>query len=169
MTDDVFANNRTSIEFFGEGLTDEQRTAYSAIIAGYNSKVLSLEEGNKSKTREIDFLKGELMGQHNQIKALLAEGQQEDRLGSKVLSPVVELEEVSEDGTGGPTDAVVAALREEIADLRTMLDSSEATAARLHSERKIKNGGGKKSPMKKMSFSFRKGAKSKIRGRVSIT
>ena len=64
------------LESFREGLADDKRSAFAEIVAGYKAGARTLAEGNKFKEAEVEFLKGEMTGQHEQILTLLEEAQE---------------------------------------------------------------------------------------------
>jgi len=101
------------IESFQDGLDKEQRAAFSEIIADHEAKTRKLEEKNKSKTAEVDFLKCEMTNQHEQILMLLDRAKKDKEDFAAKAAATAEAAEVAE-------------LKRELEDLRARLDANGA-------------------------------------------
>ena len=132
------------LKSFKGSLSNEQLSTFNSIIAEYDTKFILLNEENASKTNEVEFLKGEILEQHNQIKSLL--GHNHDKKDSKRK---VKEHDDDEDSVSPPKESLVQTLNRKIADLHMQLDASEAAVRQLEQQKK----GGKKL---KRGFSSRK-------------
>ena len=134
------------LKSFKESLSNEQLRTFNSIIAEYDKKIIYLTEENASKTNEVEFLKGEILEQHDQIKSLL--GHNKDTKDSK--RKVVKQHDDDDDSVSPPEESMVQTLNRKIADLHMQLDASEAAVRHLEQQKK---GGPKKL---KKGFSSRK-------------
>ena len=134
------------LKSFKDSLSNEQLGTFNSIIAEYDKKIIYLNEENASKTNEVEFLKGELLEQHDQIKSLL--GHKKDTKDSK--RKVKQHDDDDDDSVSPPEESMVQTLNRKIADLHMQLDASEAAVRHLEQQKK---GGPKKL---KKGFSSRK-------------